>query len=121
MDGKQVPLIGQVKDVQAFLHAYLDKRLKLTILVVISLPVMECCSVEHSVSPNFEKDFIIYCYASEHTLSSILTQKDDKDNEAPIAFMNIPLKKHELNYTQMEKHAFSVVRALKHTIFYIHI
>ena len=26
------------------------------------------------VSPNFEKDFIIYCYASENSLSTILTQ-----------------------------------------------
>lgn len=29
-------------------------------------------------SPNFKKDFIIYCYASKHTLSGILTQKDEK-------------------------------------------
>ena len=33
MDDKQVPLIGQVKDVQVVLHAYPDKRLKLTILI----------------------------------------------------------------------------------------
>lgn len=80
------------------------------------------------VSPKFEKDFIIYYYALEHTLSSILTQKDDGDNEAPIAIMSIPLKKHELNYTQMEKDAFVMVKALKefsqyilhsHSIFYV--
>lgn len=73
------------------------------------------------MSPNFEKYFIIYYYASGHTLSSILTQKDDKDNEAPIAFMSIPLKKHELNYTQMEKHPFSMVRALNQFRYYIYI
>ena len=28
------------------------------------------------VSPNFEKYFIIYYYASKHSMSSILTQKD---------------------------------------------
>ena len=33
MDGKQVPLVGQVKDVQAILYVFLDKRLNLTILV----------------------------------------------------------------------------------------
>ena len=71
------------------------------------------------VSLNFEKDFIIYCYASEHTLSSILTQKDDQANQAPIAFMSISLKKHELNYTQIEKHAFSMVKALKQFMYYI--
>lgn len=33
MDGKKVPPVGQVKDVQAILYAYLEKRLKLTILI----------------------------------------------------------------------------------------
>lgn len=33
MDGKQVPLIGQVKDAQAMLAACPDKRVNLTILV----------------------------------------------------------------------------------------
>ena len=65
------------------------------------------------VSPNFEKDFSIYCYASEHSISSILTQPNDEGNEALIAFMSILLKKHELNYTQTKKYAFAVVRALK--------
>lgn len=71
------------------------------------------------VSPNFEKDFIIYCYASEHSLSSILTEPNDEGKEAPIAFMSVPLKKHELNYSPTEKHAFVVVRALKHFRYYI--
>ena len=71
------------------------------------------------VSPNFEKDFIIYCYASEHSLSSILTQPNDEENEAPIAFMSVPLKKHELNYTPIEKHAFVVVKTLKQFRYYI--
>lgn len=34
MDGKQVPLVGQVKDVQAVLYACPEKRVRLTILVV---------------------------------------------------------------------------------------
>ena len=34
MDGKKIPLIGQVKDAQVVLAPCLDKRLKLTILVV---------------------------------------------------------------------------------------
>ena len=71
------------------------------------------------VSSDFEKDFIIYCYALEHTMSSILTQKDDQVNEALIAFMRIPLKKHGINYNQIEKHAFIVVRALKQFRYYI--
>lgn len=33
--------------------------------------------------------------------------------------MSIPLKKNKLNYTQMEKHAFFVVKALKQFRYYI--
>jgi hypothetical protein len=71
------------------------------------------------VGPNFEKDFIIYYYASEHSLSSILTQQDDEGSEAPISFMSIPLKKHELNYTPTENHVFTIVKALKQFRYYI--
>ncbi|KAH9331986.1 hypothetical protein KI387_004094, partial [Taxus chinensis] len=54
-----------------------------------------------------------------HTLSVILVQKNDKGVEAPIAFMSFPLKKHELKYNQLEKHAFAVVKAVKNFRFYI--
>ena len=49
--------------------------------------------------PNFKKYFIMYCYASKHTLSGMLLQKNDKGEETPISFMSIPLKKHKLNYS----------------------
>ena len=39
--------------------------------------------------------------------------------QAPIAFMSVPLKNHELKYSQIEKHAFTVVKALKNFWFYI--
>lgn len=50
------------------------------------------------VSPDFNKDFIMYCYASEHTLSAVLVQENDEGLEAPIAFMSRPLKNHEQKY-----------------------
>ena len=49
--------------------------------------------------PNYKQNFIIYCYASEHTLSSILVQENDEGIQAPIAFMSVPLKNHELKYS----------------------
>ncbi|KAH9294618.1 hypothetical protein KI387_038206 [Taxus chinensis] len=54
-------------------------------------------SVAHApvlVCPNFSKDFIMYSYASEHTVSAILMQKNSEDVESPIAFMSSPLKPH---------------------------
>ena len=55
---------------------------------------------------DFKKDFIMYWYASDHTMSSILLQKNEKGEEMPISFMSIPLKKHEMNYSLIEKQAF---------------
>ena len=49
--------------------------------------------------PNYSWDFIIYCYASEHTLSAIIMQSNDEGVQAPIAFMSVPLKNHELKYS----------------------
>ena len=69
--------------------------------------------------PNYSQDIVIYCYASEHTLSAILMQSNDEGVQAPIAFMSVPLKNHELKYSQIEKHAFAVVKALKNFQFYI--
>ncbi|XP_059064237.1 uncharacterized protein LOC131856454 [Cryptomeria japonica] len=65
------------------------------------------------VNPDFNKDFIIYCYASEHTMSGILVQKGEDNEEVLIFFMSIPLKKHELKYSQIEKRAYAVVKAMK--------
>ena len=48
---------------------------------------------------NYMKDFIIYCYAFEHILSTILMQDNKGGVQAPIDFMSIPLKNHELKYS----------------------
>ena len=69
--------------------------------------------------PNCSHDFITYCYASEHTLLAILMQRNDEGVQAPIAFMSVPLKNHKLKYSQIEKHAFAMVKALKNIWFYI--
>ena len=46
-------------------------------------------------------------------------QENDEGIQAPIAFMSVPLKNHELKYSQIEKNAFAVVKALKNSCFYI--
>lgn len=71
------------------------------------------------INLDFTKDFILYCYASEHTMSGILLQLDESGAEAPIAFMSILLKKHELKYSLLEKHTYAVVKAVKQFWYYI--
>lgn len=65
------------------------------------------------VNPDFTKDFILYCYASNHTMFGILLQLDENGVELPIAFMSTPLKHHEFKYSPMEKHAYAIVKAMK--------
>jgi hypothetical protein len=37
-------------------------------------------------SPDYLKDFLIFSFASEHTIAAVLLQKDDEGFERPIAF-----------------------------------
>ncbi|XP_059067483.1 uncharacterized protein LOC131858300 [Cryptomeria japonica] len=50
---------------------------------------------------------------------SFFNQVDESGIEAPIAFMSVPLKKHELKYSLSEKQAFFVVKAVKQFRYYI--
>ena len=42
-------------------------------------------------SPNFEKYFILYTFASNDSLATVLTQKEDGGYEYPISFMSTGL------------------------------
>ena len=42
-------------------------------------------------SPNFEKDFILYTFASDDSLAVVLNQKEDKGDEYPMSFMRTGL------------------------------
>ena len=42
-------------------------------------------------SPNFEKDFILYTFASDDSLAVVLTQKEDGGDQFPKSFMNTGL------------------------------
>ena len=44
------------------------------------------------ISPNFEKDFQIYYFASEHTIVGVLLQKNEEGHEQPIAFYSMALR-----------------------------
>ena len=51
-------------------------------------------SIAHAPSlkiPNFEKDFILYTFVFDDSLSVVLTQKEDGGDEYPISFMSIGL------------------------------
>ena len=70
-------------------------------------------------SPQFDRDFIIFSFASEHTIVAVLLQKDDQGCEKPIAFFSKTLRYASLKYKIMERKAFSLVKAIKDFIVYI--
>ena len=53
--------------------------------------------------PNFAKDFLIFKFASEHTIPGFLLQKNLEEQEQPIAFYITTLGGSELEYNIMEK------------------
>ena len=71
------------------------------------------------VSPYFTKDFLVFSYASEHTIAAVLLQKNDENMEQPIAFFSKMLRDGELKYDIMEKQAYALVKALKDFRVYI--
>jgi hypothetical protein len=64
-------------------------------------------------SPYYLKDFLIFSFASEHTIAVVLLQKNEEGFEQPIAFFSKSLRDAELKYDIIEKQAYAMVKALK--------
>jgi hypothetical protein len=64
-------------------------------------------------SPDFSKDFLLYTFASEHSLATSLMQKDEQGDKYHVSFMSTGLQGTELNYPLIEKQAFFVHKAIK--------
>ena len=64
-------------------------------------------------SPNFEKDFILFSFTSEHTIAGVFLQKDDQNFEKPIAYYSKTLRDAPLKYDIMEKQVYALVKELK--------
>jgi hypothetical protein len=54
-------------------------------------------------SPDFTKYFLLFSFASEHTIVGVLLQKDEQDFEKPIAYFSRTLHDAPLRYDIMEK------------------
>eukprot|EP00253_Pinus_taeda_P028500 PITA_28500 len=69
--------------------------------------------------PQFDRDFIIFSFAYEHTRAVFLLQKDDQGNEKTIAFFSRALRDAPLKFHIMEKQAYALVKAIKDFRIYI--
>ena len=55
------------------------------------------------ISPNFDKAFQIYSFASEHTIVGVLLQKNEEGHEQPVAFYSKTLRDAPLTYNILGK------------------
>ena len=65
-------------------------------------------------SPNFERKFILYTFAFNHSIATMLTQKDEVGEEFLVLFMSTRLQAVELNYPAIDKQAFAVFKVVIH-------
>ena len=71
------------------------------------------------ISPNYNKEFHIFSFASEDTIAVVLLQQDEEGLEHPMAFFSKNLRDAELRYDIIEKHAYALIKSLKAFRFYI--
>jgi hypothetical protein len=69
--------------------------------------------------PDFEKDFIIYTNSTEEAIFAIVLQSDDQNNEKPVAYMSHSLLDDKIKYSYIEKHVFSLVKAIEKFLHFI--
>eukprot|EP00253_Pinus_taeda_P009797 PITA_09797 len=86
------------------------KSFNLVKLALSSEPVL--------VSSDYTQDYILFSFASEHTMTTVLLQKRD-DHERTIAFFSRAIRDATLKYKIIEKQALALVKALKYFWVYI--
>eukprot|EP00253_Pinus_taeda_P025357 PITA_25357 len=65
-------------------------------------------------TPIFLEPFILYTFTSDRSYAVILTQANQEKEKSPIAFFSSNLQGAKLNYSDVEKHAYAVFKAIKY-------
>lgn len=95
------------------------KSFSLVNLALTTTPVL--------ISPNYTHDFIVFSFASEHTLAIVLMKNKDQVEQS-IAFFSQTIRDAALRYNIIEKHTLALIKALQdfqvyilhsHTIAYV--
>ena len=61
------------------------------------------------ISLDYKRDFLIFPFSLEHTIATVLLQKNDDGFEQPISFCNKSLRDCELKYNIMEKKSYALL------------
>eukprot|EP00253_Pinus_taeda_P033037 PITA_33037 len=65
-------------------------------------------------TPNFSEPFVLYTFAYDRSYAAILTQENQEKAESPIAFFSSNLQAAKLNYSDVEKQAYTVFKEIKY-------
>lgn len=65
------------------------------------------------IHPNFNKDFFVQCDASDVGMGAVLFQKDENDEERPVAYFSQKFTSAQKNYSVTERECLAVVAAIK--------
>ena len=57
-------------------------------------------------SLNFDNEFILYTFVSDHSIDVVLTQKNEEGDEFSVSFMSTDVQGVELKYPTIDKQAF---------------
>jgi len=79
--------------------------------ILVSPPVL--------ISPDYTKEFRLYCDSSDVGVGASLMQCDKEGVEHPVGYYSKKLNKHQRNYATVEKEALSLLLAVKHYEVYL--
>ena len=71
------------------------------------------------ISLDYSKDYQIFSFATEDTITGVLLQKNHEGLKQPIAFMSKPLHSSKLKYTTMEKQSICLSQILEYFLTYV--
>jgi len=71
------------------------------------------------IIPYFTNNFLIFAFASEHTIATVILQKNNEGHELNIVFFSQSLRDVALKYNIMENKEFDLVKAIKYFRVYI--
>jgi len=80
----------------------------------INLIKQEIVNAPSLATPNFSDPFILYTFSSNRSYDAILTQENQNKAEAAISFFSSNLQGSKLNYSNVEKQAYAIFKAIKH-------
>ena len=111
-------LLGKINFVCRFIPNFVQvvKKEQINAFVEIRKAIAEALAL---MSPDFNKDFILYTFSTEFSNVAIPTQKHHDDAEIPISFMSTTFKGAEHNQPQINKQAYFVYKSIKHYIPYL--